>query len=113
MPENKTSKFSDLRPEVRLMVLRWMRESLTTGLARGVANTTYQIFVKNLSGQIDFNPEIIWRSLLPLQRGHLEHALPYLDQLESEMLACAKEIRADTSNDLLESDPTIGDTETE
>lgn len=82
----------DLRPDIRIMVLRWMRDSLTANLSTTVNRATYQKFAQTIQGRAQFSAEAIWSSLLPKQREHLEHCLPFLDALEAEMIDAAREL---------------------
>lgn len=87
---------SDLKPDIQILILRWMRDGLTTSLCRSVQVATYQQFAASLKQGIEFNPETVWASLLPKQREHIEHCLPFLDAIESAMVIAAKELAPET-----------------
>lgn len=82
----------DLRPDIRIMVIKWMRDSLTANLSKSIGAMTYQKFAESILKKSKFSAEAIWSSLLPKQREHLEHCLPFLDALEAEMIDAAREL---------------------
>jgi len=82
---DKQRKFELLTDNDKILVLRWQREAIHSGLKKMVEAYTHRQFAASLHGGAPFQPERVW-SLLPLSsQHHFEHAKKVIVEMDEKI----------------------------